>query len=55
MMDRAKILKQTFTLSLELPFLNLLCQFEIEQVLMAEGVQYHNYVIPIVTLWAFFS
>jgi hypothetical protein len=53
MLNRAEILKQQFNQSIELPWLKLLPESQIEEILVAEHIHYRNCLYtPIVTLWA---
>jgi hypothetical protein len=56
MLNRAEILKQQFNQSIGLPWLKILPESRIEEILVEENIQYRNCVYtPIVTLWALLS
>jgi Transposase DDE domain len=56
MLNRAEILKQQFNQSMGLPWLKILPESRIEEILVEEHIQYRNCVYtPIVTLWALLS
>jgi hypothetical protein len=56
MLNRAEILKQQFNQSIGLPWLKILPESRIEEILVEEHIQYRNCVYtPIVTLWALLS
>lgn len=56
MLNRTEVLKQQFNQSIGLPWLKILPESRIEEILVEENIQYRNSVYtPIVTLWALLS